>query len=311
MAAHSVASGATEADADAGPHDGGESTCVDLGAVADELYGISPSEFTAIRDQRANEARSEGDRRLSDAIKKLSKPTTSAWLANMLIRDRPDEVEELLSIGAALRDAQAELAGEELRHLSGRRRDAVASLVRAAQTAARERRQPVTETTVRELEQTLEAASIDSSAAAELRAGRLLRALQYSGLGFGDPPGAAPSQTARKEVSRGSGPPTRPRARSNDRAAAGPGSVELRPAVQDAKRAGRDADGARRREAEAERALEHVRTELVGAKAEVERLRTAVADAERDARDARHVRETAERAARDADQRVERLRRRY
>ena len=63
--------------------------------IADELYRLPLSEFTSSRDARAAEAARAGDRELSAAVKKLAKPTTGAWLANLLAHERPDDVENL------------------------------------------------------------------------------------------------------------------------------------------------------------------------------------------------------------------------
>jgi hypothetical protein len=76
---------------------------VDLDTVADELYGLPPDAFTPTRDTRAADARSAGDRGLAAAITKLRRPTTGAWLANLLARERSDQVSELLDLGAEMR----------------------------------------------------------------------------------------------------------------------------------------------------------------------------------------------------------------
>ncbi|MGA3220105.1 MAG: hypothetical protein ABSE77_13685 [Acidimicrobiales bacterium] len=88
------------------------------GTVADELYGLAPADFIAGRDARAAEARHSGDRELADAVKKLRRPSGGAWLANLLVRQRHEQVLDFLDLGAALRDAQARLAHDDLRKLS-------------------------------------------------------------------------------------------------------------------------------------------------------------------------------------------------
>lgn len=63
---------------------------VDLDAVAVELYGLTPDEFTAARNQLAKNV----DGAAAAAIRALRKPTLAAWLANLLVRTdpaRPDE----------------------------------------------------------------------------------------------------------------------------------------------------------------------------------------------------------------------------
>ena len=62
----------------------------ELDDVADDLYAGPPGEFIARRTAAAKAARSDGDRELAAAIGELRKPTVSAWLVNLLVRDDPD-----------------------------------------------------------------------------------------------------------------------------------------------------------------------------------------------------------------------------
>ncbi|MST31346.1 hypothetical protein GHK86_01190, partial [Acidimicrobiaceae bacterium USS-CC1] len=73
---------------------------MDLAAVADELYGVDPSAFTTTRDARAREARAAGDRELAEAIKALRRPSLAAWALDLLARERREEVDRLLDLGA-------------------------------------------------------------------------------------------------------------------------------------------------------------------------------------------------------------------
>jgi hypothetical protein len=157
---------------------------MDLDAVTGELYGVPPSDFVTERDERAAQARRAGERQLADAIKRLRRPSAGAWLANLLVRERYEQVSELLAVGAELRQAQAHLANEDLRRLSKERRRVVASLAGDALELARDRGQTVSSAAARELETTLEAAMLDAGAAGELQAGRLSVALGYTGLGW-------------------------------------------------------------------------------------------------------------------------------
>src|SRR4029450_10780087 len=85
-----------------------------LAEVADELYAPPPPEFRTARDEQARQARAAGDADLAEAIKKLRRPTVSAWLVNLLIREAPGQVRELLELGESLREAQQALAGDQL-----------------------------------------------------------------------------------------------------------------------------------------------------------------------------------------------------
>jgi hypothetical protein len=168
---------------------------VDFDDIADDLYGLAPERFTASRDARAGEARAAGDRELAERIKRLRRPTVSAWLGNRLARDRAHDIEGLVGLGAELREAQAELSGDELRRLSRRRSDAVAALVAQARGLARAAGQSVSDAILEEVTATLEAALSDPAATEALRRGRLTVALRYSGLGFEVPQSRRSRQT--------------------------------------------------------------------------------------------------------------------
>jgi hypothetical protein len=171
----------------------------DVGAAADELYALPAQEFTAARDRRAADARGAGDRDLAAAIKKLRRPTVTAWFANQLVRQHPDQVAELLATGVALRRAQADLDVEELRHQTQAGQQLVTDLARQARQLAADTGQSLSDDNVRELEETLHAGLVDPDAGAAIRAGRLTTSLRYSGFGLADtgdaaaPPAPAPA----------------------------------------------------------------------------------------------------------------------
>jgi hypothetical protein len=174
-----------------------------LDAVADELYGLTPAAFTAARDSRAGDARRAGQRDLAAAIKKLRRPTAGAWLANLLVRERRQAVTDLLDLGAVMREAQAQLAGDELRRLSRQRQQVVAELGREARRLARDVGEPVGDDAGRELVATLEAALADATASESLRSGRLAKALHYTGLGPSSPgDGPSPARVPPPQVER-------------------------------------------------------------------------------------------------------------
>ena len=151
--------------------------------AADQLYALSPREFTAARDARAKEAKDAGDKEAAAEIKALRKPTVTAWLANQLVRQHADEVRPLLELGSALREATATLSGPQLRELSRQRNDVVRALVRQARRLAADAGQPVSEDVARGLEETLNAALADPGQAELLLQGRLSVQLKHSGYG--------------------------------------------------------------------------------------------------------------------------------
>ncbi|MGE5135972.1 MAG: hypothetical protein ACM32E_24060 [Gemmatimonadota bacterium] len=279
----------------------------ELAEAADELYALPPGEFRAARDERADRARAAGDRELAGAIRKLRRPTVSAWLVNRLVRDAGDRVGELLALGGELRDAQDALAGDRLRELSGRRRSLVPALAREARRLADEAGQPVSDQAERELTGTLEAALADPAAAEAVRSGRLATALSYAGLGGTDAfaavaaPGEAAGQTVDGGRGRAAGRKESGRRRAGraagERAGPGRGGAGGRPGrtagVSGARgRAGKDGaaeggtkeDRAARAAAErAERAAEAARRDLADAEAAAREAADALAEAEQQA----------------------------
>ena len=238
---------------------------MDFDDIADDLYGLAPGRFTASRDACAGEARAAGDRALAERIKKLRRPTVSAWLGNRLARERPRDIEGLIGLGARLREAQAELSGAELRRLSRRRGDAVAALVAQAKGLALAEGQSVSEAVLGEVTATLEAALADPAAAEALQRGRLSVALRYSGLGLEVAP-SPPSVSSRR---------TRPGQRG--RAAAPAGGRRL--AQRAAERAANDVARASASLGEAEDEHRAIQQRLEEAEAAVHALRAAETDA--------------------------------
>ena len=149
-----------------------------------ELYALPPDRFIAARDEAVAQARSAGDREAAARLAKLRRPTVAAWLVNLLALHRPEQVGELLDLAAAMREAQHGLRGEELRHLSTRRRETIAGLVGQVRGLAVEAGRPARETLpLAEVEATLTAALADEQVAAAVRAGRLTKATGYAGFG--------------------------------------------------------------------------------------------------------------------------------
>ena len=91
----------------------------DLLDIADELYGLSMNDFTPARDAKAKELKGT---ELAGPVKGLKKPTLAAWVVNMLVRHETEQVDQVLAVGAALRDAATSLDGKELRELTKQRR---------------------------------------------------------------------------------------------------------------------------------------------------------------------------------------------
>ncbi|MGY1723462.1 hypothetical protein [Blastococcus sp. SYSU DS0533] len=135
-----------------------------------------------MRETRRKEARAAGDRELARAIGGLRKPTTAAWVVNTLVRQEPAQVSQLVELGAALREAQGDLDGDELRELSQQRHRVVAALTRQARSLAHELGHPVSDAVAGQVQDTLRAAIADEAAGQAVLSGRLLTPLSHHGL---------------------------------------------------------------------------------------------------------------------------------
>lgn len=150
-----------------------------LAEIADELYGIPPAEFIAARDDRVRAQ--AGDKELAARLKALRRPAPAAWVTNLLVRERRDDVEALLDLGAALREAQAALDRDAITRLSKERRTAGLALARAGGVLAEEAGHRVAPAVLDAVAATLDAGLADPEAADAIRTGRLLRALETIG----------------------------------------------------------------------------------------------------------------------------------
>src|SRR2546429_1916113 len=217
---------------------------MNLEQVADELYALAPAAFTAARDEQAGQARASGDADLAGAIRKLRRPTVSAWLVNLLAREDGGQVDDLLELGQSLREAQRALDGDRLRDLSTQRRRLVAALTQEAQRLAAQAGQAVSAQVEREVQDTLEAALADQGMADAVRSGRLTKALSYAGLGEGigisDAVAVWPSPAARPP---GQPAPSRPAREARAAPHYAPEAKEAEPARAQAEAAGRARQG--------------------------------------------------------------------
>ena len=158
----------------------------ELDDIADELYGSPPGVFIEHRDAAAKAARADGDRELAKQITELRKPTVSAWLMNLLVRDDPGFADQVIALGEGLRDAERSLDGPALRELSTQRRALVRSLTARARKLAQPAGQRIGDSVTQELDATLTAALADPEVAREVTSGRLTASREWSGFGSGD-----------------------------------------------------------------------------------------------------------------------------
>lgn len=178
-------------------------------ALADELYALPLGEFTAARDALVKEHKS--DKAYAARIKALRKPSLAAWVVNLLVRREAGQVEQVLEVGAALREAQSAMNGEELRALTRQRRQLTAAVTTRARALARGEGVKVTEAVAEQVESTLTAAMMHEDAATAVRSGLLVASLTATGmddldvsqvLAVSEALGFQPSETSQQPVAR-------------------------------------------------------------------------------------------------------------
>lgn len=175
----------------------------------DALYRLAPEDFVTARDSLSRVLRASGERAMAAQITALRRPSVAAWLVNQIVRERPDDIAELVETGAVLRETQgAVLAGRadgaQLQALTAGRRLLIDALVAAARELAQ--RSGRKAAPLDAVDATLVAATADEAAAQAVTTGRLVRELNYSGFGltedlaesFAPPLRVAPSKAARQ-----------------------------------------------------------------------------------------------------------------
>lgn len=265
--------------------------------VVDGLYELDPNDFVAARNDLVKRLKKEGDKARAAEVTTLKRPTPAAWAVNQLARRHRDELEELVRLGEALRDAQDRaLAGDDpgdMRQAGRARRDAVARLAERADRllvgrggAAGAHAGGVTAT--------LEAASLDAEAGAAVLAGRLSTELEPpSGFGLFDLT-VAPAPRPKPEPA----PAEEPEVSERDERA----RREAEEAVDEARRRWEQ------RAAQAKEAVARVaagRQAVQEAEAEITRLEDLLTDAQRRLRAAARDAELAEDAASRAEDAVD------
>jgi hypothetical protein len=151
----------------------------DLLEIADELYALPLSEFTPTRDARAKELKGEA---VGTQVKALRKPSTAAWVVNLLVRREAEQVDQVLAVGEALREAQAAMSGDALRALTKQRRQLTAAVTLQARRLAADEEVKVTQAVADQVEATLTAAMVDENCGKAVRSGLLVVALATTGV---------------------------------------------------------------------------------------------------------------------------------
>ncbi|MDV5142865.1 hypothetical protein R1T08_00610 [Streptomyces sp. SBC-4] len=287
---------------------------MDVEQVADELYGLKPGEFTAARDAYVAEARRAKDSAAAKTLAALRRPATAAWAANLLARRQPEEAARFLALGETLREAHRNLDGDQLRAASRQQHQLVTALARTAAGLAREAGQPVSDTVLHEVEQTLHAALAHPDVAESWAKGRLAK-VPEAAVGFGEiAPETLPVRpTPAKASERKKSPDREGERRKAELEAARAEVAEAEAVVARRERElGEAQDAERAVVVRTEEAVERVRRleeELGEARTAVRGTKTAAAEAEAAVQSADRALSQARRATERAGREVERLKR--
>ncbi|MEV8592767.1 hypothetical protein [Streptomyces sp. NPDC052012] len=298
----------------------------DVEAVLDELYALPPSDFVPRREERAAAARTAG--RADDArrIHAARRPTLAAWAANLLRRSRPEEAQQFLELGRALREAYATLDPSGLKELSAQRRRIVAELSRQAARLTRDAGHPLSDAVQRDVEETLRAVLADPEAADRWAEARLESALtppaEFPGVsasGTGTHT-ATTTRTARRAPAPATAPAParkkdelaeRRRQRQEQARAAAEAAEAAAERLRERRRERTEAEAsveqARERRDEAERRVAEIEQQLEAAREEVERADREQREAEKRGRTAADALTRAEREAKEAAREAKRL----
>jgi hypothetical protein len=283
---------------------------MDVTDALDELFGATREEFTALRDSWVKRAKSEQRTDVAERLRQLRKPTVAAWLVNQVSRRHPEDLERLVEVGDALREAHQELAGDRLRSLSRQRNDLAQTLTKHARAIAREAGHPFGDATADQVETTWTAAAADPEAAEAVRAGHLSAALtphaeqDWLAVAAFAPSTPTPKPTARQPTPKAEPRQERPR---RDLGA-------LRDARRELQQAERALDQARRAQDRADREAEAAEVATARLREQLAELKDRLAEATEEEREnksaateAGRATASAEKAVRTAERTVARL----
>ncbi|MDE3074497.1 MAG: hypothetical protein KGJ86_03630 [Chloroflexota bacterium] len=157
--------------------------------AAEQLYALPLDQFTPARDDLARRLRGQGQREDAEAVKRLPKPSLTAWALNQVARGQPDLVDRVVEAAKSLQGAQRSLLSESppaqarFRAASQEERAAVNRLLSAASEVLLGSGHPVAKAVTDRLEATIRAALAESEASEALRLGTLSRDLTPRGFG--------------------------------------------------------------------------------------------------------------------------------
>ncbi len=151
----------------------------DVEPEIDRLYGLPLAEFVDARNELARRLRAAGERQAAAAVKRLTKPSVTAWAVNALVHHEGGLFAELLTAAAAVRAA---LGGKGDRVAADRRRrQALRSLLKAAERRLAAAGHAVTPGSRQQISHTLEALAAREPGDGDPPPGRLTRDLEAPG----------------------------------------------------------------------------------------------------------------------------------
>lgn len=254
---------------------------MDLRDAANELYAVTPRDFTAERTALVRKAKDAGNKDLAKEIGSLAKPAAGAWAINMLALHKPEVIDGVVRFGVSLRTAQEEGDAESFRELGQQRQGQLTSAVHAAKDLASELGAPLSAAAAADVEQTFRAAMADAGAARAVGTGRLVRGLSGSGFEAVDLTGAIAVPGPDDEAGPESGKAPAKRAAKTEPASSSKGKPKpSKDAPSKEKKPKDEATSlADRRAAKQQAALEEARRDFEAADREAKEAEAAASDA--------------------------------
>jgi hypothetical protein len=246
------------------------------------LYERPLAEFTEARKDLEARLREDGDPHSAERVKRLRKPSLSAWTIDQLSRLNAPELEELIALGKELREAQRRAlaggGGAELQRAGAERRRLVDRLLDSARSVLEEAGHPASRSQLDHVENTLLATATDEALRERVRRGTLEKEApppsDFGGLA--DLEAGAPRPPRAPERAGRSGDGRKP-------------TGHTRAAQQDPRleRARRRAEELERAAGDAESEARRLRQESRAAEARAAKTKVAAERAEANAREAR------------------------
>lgn len=294
----------------------------DTDDAIDELYALPVEEFTAARNALAARLKKDGSKAEAEQVKRLAKPTVSAWVMNQLHRERASELDKLVQAGEAVRDAQSGAlrggGGDELRDASRAQREAQSRLMRAAAEILEAGGHAASAATLDRVSISLQA--LAATGWGDAQPGRLERDLEPPGfdalaglLASTPPKQTRPSTTTRADKSKKGevdvevsyeGDALASAAAEQERARRAEAEAALEQAKKRAKKLARDAEEAEKTKARAEERSRALRDEAADARRRAEEAQERADAAAQKAEAAAEEVRAAKRSAAEAEREV-------